>query len=518
MNEEYQAVDASGFRICNTISLLVPAYQYQINCAWTKEVSLPAVEEFTCRLLLALGEVLPGEIRQYFGLSRRECDVLIDTLIRNKLAVHTNDGHLMPSSMLLDRTKGNSSASPSLTKYEERIERPIFELLTKTIVPASPNNRTRWGLPQIPVPPENKAWSVQAVADAFGDQYRAYLDFSKLPESETRKTRLYKVGTCDQTAPVNIQVDLEIGLLPTATGSVEVIKRVAEKVGGIRQRPLSMELEAKISDFLNSLRMPKDGMSLQEYCQLFNDEVLERYLDDRGLDINTWLIDHKNRKTGYGTQETRAMIGPVYDNNNRITIGRMLEDLSKDWPEGKVHLALWLSSAVPLWAASSTLLGDFCRKTSDKLSEAPHTKGKITAILPFTDKREFGQLRSTYHNRIPNGIAFEGVDLQDQFEIFLVPGQLAVVQYHFQPSDESAATVPIGYITCDPVRVAQVDGFLNAKLFGRGEGHVVWSEEAERDIANHLDKDRLELLHSNGLKFPMTSQVKLTLKKPPRKY
>lgn len=55
MNEEYQAVDASGFRICNTISLLVPAYQYQINCAWTKEVSLPAVEEFTCRLLLALG-------------------------------------------------------------------------------------------------------------------------------------------------------------------------------------------------------------------------------------------------------------------------------------------------------------------------------------------------------------------------------------------------------------------------------------------------------------------------------
>ncbi|HCE5778123.1 hypothetical protein RBI92_30995, partial [Pseudomonas aeruginosa] len=101
MNDEYQAADASGFRICNTISLLVPAYQYQINCAWTKEVSLPAVEEFTCRLLLALQEVLPGEIRDYFGLSKRECDVLIETLIRNKLAVYTNDGHLTPSSMLM---------------------------------------------------------------------------------------------------------------------------------------------------------------------------------------------------------------------------------------------------------------------------------------------------------------------------------------------------------------------------------------------------------------------------------
>ena len=121
MTEEYQATDTSGLRICNTISLLVPAYQYQIKCAWTKEVSLPAVEEFTCRLLLALGEILPGEVRQYFGLSARECDVLIETLVRNKLAMHTSDGHLTPSSMLMDRTRGSSTASPSLTKYEERI-------------------------------------------------------------------------------------------------------------------------------------------------------------------------------------------------------------------------------------------------------------------------------------------------------------------------------------------------------------------------------------------------------------
>jgi len=92
-----------------------------------------------------------------------------------------------------------------------------------------------------------------------------------------------------------------------------------------------------------------------------------------------------------------------------------------------------------------------------------------------------------------------------------------VVQYHFQPSDESAATVPIGYITCDPQRVAHIDSFLNSRLFGRGEGHVVWSEDSERDIANYMEKDRLELIQSNGLGLPMSSQVKLTIKKQPRK-
>ncbi|VFT26937.1 Uncharacterised protein [Pseudomonas aeruginosa] len=199
------------------------------------------------------------------------------------------------------------------------------------------------------------------------------------------------------------------------------------------------------------------------------------------------------------------MIGPLYDNNNRITLGRMLEDLSKDWPEGTIHSALWLSSSVPLWAANGTLLSDFCRKTAEKLSEAPHVKGKITAILPFDDKKEFGQLRSTYHNRIPNGIAFEGSDLQDRFEIFLIPGQLAVVQYHFQPSDDSAATVadwlhqPV--ILCG---VAHIDNFLNSRLSGRrGEGFVVWSEDSEKDITNHMEKDRLELIQSSkpGLSY-----------------
>jgi len=516
MNEEYQAADASGFRICNTISLLVPAYQYQIKCAWTKEVSLPAVEEFTCRLLLALGEVLPGEVRQYFGLSARECDVLIETLVRNKLAMHTSDGHLTPSSMLMDRTRGSSFASPSLTKYEERIEQPIFELLTKTVMPPSQYNRSRWGLPEIPVPSQNKGWSAQEVADAFGSQYRAFLDFSKIPESESRRTRLYKVGTCDQASPLNIPVDIEIGLLPTSAGNVEVIKRAAEKVGNARQRPLTMELESRISDYLNSLRMPAGGMSLQDYCETFKDEVLVRYLDDRGLDINTWMIDHKNRRTGYGSQETKAMIGPIYDNNNRITMGRMLEDLSRDWPEGATHSALWLSSSVPLWAANGTLLSDFCRKTAEKLSEAPHAKGRITAIVPFDDKKDLGPLRRTYHNRIPNGIAFDGKGLQDRFEIFLVPGQLAVVQYHFQPSDESAATVPIGYITCDQERVAQIDYFLNTRLTGRGEGHVAWSEDSEQDMAQFIDKERLELIQASGLELPMTSQAKLTIKKPPR--
>ena len=513
MRDELDSPDASGLRLCNTISLLMPAQTYEISCAWTKEKSLPAVEEFTCRLLLALQEVLPGDVREYFGLSERECHVLLETLERNKLAVYTNDGHLAPSPMLIERTKGNPSASASLTKYEERTETPVFELLTLTIMPSSNYSRSQTGLPEILVPSENKQVSTSTIAEAFGRQYRAFLDYSRMSEPEARKTRLYKVGNCDVGKPVQVPVDLEIWLLPTPAGDVEVLKKTAEKVSDSRKRPLTMELEAKISDYLNTMSVPKAGLSLADYCHSFSDTVLERYVDDRGLDINRWLIDHSLRKTGYGSQLTRSLIGPIYESNNRLTIKGMLDDLSKDWPEGQSHKALWLASSVPLWGASGYLLSEFCIKTAITLSEANSSKGRVTAIFAYEEEREIGQLRHTYKTRIPNAIAFEGHELQDRVEIFLVPGQLAVVQYHFQPSLESAVTVPIGYVTVDTERVALIGSFLTRRLSGRGDPLVAWTEGYEEHLPDLVDSATMETLSASPLALPMSSKVKIIVKK-----
>lgn len=508
MSEDISLMDVVGARTCNTISLLVPAYQYKIKCAWTKEASLPAVEEFTCRLLLAMQELLPGEIQKYFGLNKRECEVLVETLVRNKLAVYTNDGHLAPSTMLIDHTKGDSSVAPNLTKYEDQIEQPVFELLTRSIMPHTNYNRSRYGLPEIPVPLENKAWSSQDVAEAFGRQYRAYLDFSRIHENEAARMRLYKVGTCQQDRAIQIPVDMNIDLVPHQSGAVHMHRSLTERQGSTRHRPLTMEMEAKISDFLGQLRINQSGISLHEYCKIFRDDVLERYVDDRGLDINVWLLDHSDRKTGYGSQLTRAMIGPVYLQNNRLTIQQTLEQLAKDWDEAAVHTAIWLSSSVPLWAASGNALHEFCRKISESLTQAPGRRGPVTAIFPSDDPRQDNALYRRYHNRIPNGITYKGDSLQDRLEILLIPGQLAVVQFHDQPSRDSAITVPIGYMTHDPERLAVIEGYLYQRLSGRGEPSIAWSEDENTTVAKLLGADRLEKPEDGS------TRQRLSLKRP----
>ncbi|UOS99320.1 hypothetical protein LZZ50_02785 [Xanthomonas arboricola] len=468
--------DSNGVRLGNTISLLIPAYSYHINCAWTQEVPLPAIEEFTCRLLIVLQEMLPGEIQEYFGLSKREREVLIETLLKNKLAFYTNEGLLAPSSILMDRTKGDPDIPPRLTKYEERTETVVFEALTISIMPSTSYNRSRFGLRQLAIPAENQSPLPEVVTEEFGRQYRAFLDHSRRQEHEIKNTRLYKVSGCSTGRFLQIPIDLEIWLRPTKEGDVEVLKKVSERASGSRQRPLSMEVEAKISDYLNGVKMPSKGINIARYCKLFDDHVLNKYIDERGLDLNRWLIDHSSRKTGYGSSATRSLIGPIFCLNNKITLERMLDDLSAEWRPAEVHRGFWLSSSAPFWGGNGHLLNEFCNEVAKHLTEDRKGRGIIAAIMPFESKEDLVNLKQSFHTRLPNAIAYEGVDLQTQVEIFLVPGQLAVVQYHVQPDVESAITVPIGYVTIEKIRITKIENYLDNLIKNRGKPVMAWTD------------------------------------------
>ncbi|WP_446940697.1 hypothetical protein [Pseudomonas aeruginosa] len=96
--------------------------------------------------------------------------------------------------------------------------------------------------------------------------------------------------------------------------------------------------------------------------------------------------------------------------------------------------------------------------------------------MPFEGKEDLGTLKQSFHTRLPNAIAYEGNDLQTQVEIFLVPGQLAVVQYHVQPDVESAITVPIGYITIDKERITKVETYLDNLVRSRGKPVLAWTD------------------------------------------
>ena len=74
-------------RTGNIISLLIPARKYKIFYAITKEEVLPAIEDFSCRLLLILENISFDSLADFFGLTARETEILVNTLLQKKLAV-----------------------------------------------------------------------------------------------------------------------------------------------------------------------------------------------------------------------------------------------------------------------------------------------------------------------------------------------------------------------------------------------------------------------------------------------
>lgn len=470
-------------RLANVVSLLVPVRPYTLHCAWTQETPLPAIEEFTCRLLVLLDEVLPGDIREYFGLTHRECEILIDGLIHNRLAVYTDSGHLAPSSMLRTKSQETPDAFPSLTRYEERVEMPIFDLLTLSIIAPRQQRRYRFGLPQLSVAPECKNMGQQEILEAFGKQYHAYLDLQPRSERESRQSRLYKISSCEPGSIDQIPIDVAIALEPTVTGPVRMTKTAEDKANN--RRPLTIEMEAKISDFLNAQVIPDIGVSFETYCALVNDDVLTRYIQRGRLDFNSWLNARSEKKTGYGTSQTTAMIGPIYLESNRRTITDFIRERSKLWSEDEKHTGLWLASCVPLWAANGELLSEFVYRLEPLLSASREGAGHICALM----HEDFRDNRATFHTRIPNGVTFTGHPLEDRVEIFLIPGELAVVQYHCQPSGDSAITVPIGYVTIDPDRLAVIESLLNLRLAGRPAPRLSWPAKG-RTVKELFDEER----------------------------
>lgn len=470
-------------RLANVISLLIPVRPYTLYCAWTQEMPLPAIEEFTCRLLVLLDEILPGDIREYFGLTHRECEILIDGLIQHRLAIYTESGHLAPSSTLRTKSQEAPDAFPCLTRYEERVEVPLFDLLTLSIIAPRQQRLYRFGLPQLSVAHEYKNIGHQEVLEAFGKQYHAYLDLLPRSERESRQSRLYKISSCEAGNIDQIAIDVAIALEPTVTGPVRMSKTAEDKANN--RRPLTIEMEAKISDFLNAQVIPDNGVSFDTYCALVNDEVLARHIQRGSFDFNSWLNARQEKKTGYGTPQTTAMIGPIYLESNRRAIADFIRDRSKLWSEDTKHTALWLASSVPLWAANGELLSDFIYRIEPLLSASRDGVGHICALM-HDDLRDN---RATFHTRIPNGITFIGDPLEDRVEIFLIPDELAVVQYHCQPSSDSAITVPIGYMTIDPERLALIEELLSIRLSGRPAPRLSWPAKG-RTLEQLFDEER----------------------------
>lgn len=481
-------------RLANIISVLLPAREYRLECSWTTERPLPAVEEFACRLILVMDGVSSSELKGYFGLSALEADDLVKNLVKNRLVDVVDDGTLQPSAML--QAKGVTAGNiPTFTNFETREEDAVFDLLALKIVPRRGYSNARFGLPEIPIPEVAKSVSPDRIAEAFSEQSRAFLEYSRGRSKDVHKTRLYKVTRCRPQRTLQVPIDMQVSLEAGAYGELNVYRDAIERLGENRRRTLSNELESQVADYLAQECLPSPTPSVEDFCELVGDEVLARYARKNDFDLAKWLADRDARKTGYGTQETRALLGPIYLTGNRTTLVNMLKQTEGD--ESSSRIAHWLPSIVPFWAANSSELVDFVPKFQRALGH--EDDGRLVACFCGNDYSGDKWLKKKFNTRLPHAVLFSGNVVLDRVELLVVPDRLAVAQYHLQPSTTSAITLPIGFASTDVERVTKITRVLTNRLMPCLSSSLLWSTDSQ-DIHSLVDFYRLGLTPPGHLK------------------
>jgi len=513
---DFQSNGSGLKRHANTVSLLLPAKQFSLNCSWTTERPLPAIEEFSCKLILVFDSVTPFEIREFFGLSEFEFNGLLDSLLKKRLVEIDPEGLIKASSVLRLKSNGGQGV-PTLTTYSIREENVIFDMLTLSLIPRRNYQGVKYGLPEIPPPSKFGSVNIESIVEEFGRQYRAHLDSTRGGRADN--TRLYKVSHCRPVRTVQVPIDMEIYLDVVPGEGVRVYRDVVERVGDIRKHALSNELEAQVADYLASLAIPENSFSFSfsfsDFCEAIGDEVLLNYVDSKGFDFASWLSDRDKRKTGYGSNSTRGILGPVYLPTNARTIYRSLGEAAREHAED-VPNAYWYPASVPLWGASGTDLENFVRSFENELSSFSDRKQNLVTLFNIQDPSEIKTVKKAFNARLPHGVSIRDGSPQDRVEILIVPGLLAVAQYHVQPNSNSSVTVPVGQVTTDPERMEKIGRLFQSRIRASSGSEVLWSNNSSHN-ESLLDEELLGLELKPG-KGISAAPSKVNKKEPVVKY
>ncbi|MFV8384821.1 hypothetical protein ACNO5E_12065 [Vibrio parahaemolyticus] len=478
-------------RLGNLITLLLPARSYKINCALTTEKLMPGIEQFACRLLLIFDQLYPSEIQNYFGLNEREREVLLDSLLASRLVRITPEGCVEASPFLRKHAEGNDG-KPSLVKYQERTEDVTFDLLTLSVCKAQPYRRITSGLPEL-LPRNRVGADTATVMEAFSLQFHDHLILSRTNEYERQRTHLYKIMGCSSQEMVQIPVEVEVHYEAIHNSEPRKLTRSYERVNN-NSLPLTNELETHIANFLGEQELTEIGINCECYCDLVNDPVLKRFANGYKFDYSAWLEAREQRKTGYGSQQTRGIMGAVYLPDNAKRFISELRDALRHHEDKLPLKIMWYSSEVPLWGANSSRLVQFNRDLKEIMESNADDQSVQLVLIHVSDSKEESRIKRQRHiGRFPNGVSLSSKAQFDRLELLLIPGVIGMVQYHAQPNQDSAMTLPVGYVTTDPERLTMLESLL-AKRAAGAKAEVSWDETRQETLDSLLTDEVLAAL------------------------
>lgn len=444
-------------RLLQSITICAPVQKISLDIDVTHKITLPAILESALLLVAQLEAVSPSELGGFFGLTDHERDVLVNEMIDTSLVIFNDEGDIATTKKLIAQRRENGvDEGITIEDVENFREFTYVDLCTGHIQPRSESDNQS-GLPMLPRELNETDFS-KILASQFHRFQRCLPDNRNKQSLRNPKARLYRINRASVSqSGLQQQISLDIHAYHDPLHGIRLESNLIDYSHENANLMDVSGLRTKAIDWLHNRQHDPVTISFQQYCDLAKDSVVECYIRDNGtIDLLRLLHDRFRKKTSYGNQNTRMIIGPIYSASNRGTIINWVERQSKSKP---MHHGIWLGATNELFGASLGL-ETFMKKMNDELIQDERNSSLNLAFNLVPNKYEEQRLlKRTLSYRTDNKLRVfsDGVS-ESHMEILVFPGDngCALIQYHAKIDPGfgfGGLTIPIGYFTTDPERV-----------------------------------------------------------------
>ncbi|MDV7541161.1 hypothetical protein R4526_06460 [Acinetobacter baumannii] len=435
-------------RDIQNLSFLVPARIYHADFDITKKVPIPALIESCIKVISEVNTISPRQIQVFFGLNEVERETLINQVLNTGWVVFNENGELEATKKLLEWS--NNSSDLEFVETLAFSEKIVVDLLTNHIQPRSEMFPFK-GLPKILHSDVNR--DDMSIDNLFSNQFTRFKDCTNNTHVKHPRSNLYRIRSIKSLRVSEIILGIKFTIKHDDYKGYHIDGKLLSHNENNGKLISSSGLYSQIIDYISNL--PKSysySLSFQNYCDITKDHVLKDYYnyEENYFDILKFLNDRQERKTGYGNQETSALIGPIYmEPNNRLK--NYLYSLNED---ESLPLAIWKPANSSLFGASANL-----KFHIESINEILKKKGsEIITLFPYKDKSQNYQMKESFKNRIGSAYFINTLNDLDEAEVLVIPGEngFAYCQYHVTLDPDlgfPGLTIPIGYYTRDPERI-----------------------------------------------------------------
>lgn len=438
--------------VINEVTYSLPCREFMIDYSVSQRRQLPVVKEFVVRFMFIVGSCEPVEIRNYFGFTDSELDIVLLDLQEERLIKWSEDEICLTSYALERFEEVDGKAMPRFFEISDQLDKVKFDMMSYKLITQRFEGQQRPNNIEISISEDAFLNTTSKVEAAFNQSFSTYLEKVKGVDVFSEQKELYKINQVyaknEFMLPIKVQyfIDSDHHDHPLLEFADDWVQDWDE----------DNAVMAAINKSLTEQRRatPPQLRAIQSYLDVTQDPVIDSFLSDVEVDVASFLSTYNLKNTAYSTKG-RMLVGNLYTEENQRVIHELLDGEVGEEEFLPARGAIW-SVCVDgkMWGRCPDL-EVFAESIKSRL-DPRRSLGSVALCLHVDTKRQANELSNLYRSPSISLLGVSSPFGNTQTEVLLIPDVLVACLFHHYDDNFGNLTVPLGYVTTDGAQIDAV--------------------------------------------------------------